>query len=269
MNLGVGGTGAFYKKELVMDWKVFDAFESKASAINAIMVVDVESRRVVMSNSLGIDYFSKRDNLISLQGTLGLDTDVNDLFQSVVEDLGDNLQSILEETTVVDKFGEEVECNIVFTFATPDQKLLFMKVHPIIDNKPYYLEKFIESRRRPAFTLNVNENLTVNHGNPDFYKCFACNKTSMKLRYKNYFGNLLSEDMRMDYEAKIHEAVKDKPSGILDIPVQTAMGEVLYFYFDTQRLKQVETDCLRNLFCLLVSKEDTEADLCNPFESRE
>lgn len=251
-----------------MDWKVLDALDITANAINALMVVDIESRRVLMSNALGMEYFSRKDNLISLQSTLGIDTDVGELFQSVTEALEDNLQTSLDGTSVVLKDGEELDCNIVFTFATPEKKHLFMKVHPLVDNKPYYLEKFVESRRRPAFTLNVSENLTVNHGNPGFYKCFACNKTSMKLRYKNYFGNLLAEDMRQDYEAKIYEAIKEQPSGILDIPVQTALGEVLYFYFDTERLKQVESDSNRNLFCLLVSKDDTEADLCNPFENR-
>lgn len=248
-----------------MNWKDLDALESKPASTNAIMVVEVQSRRVIMSNEQSLTFFGRNDGVISLQRTLGLETDLSDLFRSVVEDLEENVHTVLEDTTVVLNDEEEMECNIVFTFATPEKKHLFMKVHPIVDNRPYYMEKFIESRKRPAFTLNVNENLTVNCGNENFYKCFACNKTSMKLRYKNYFGNLLAEEMRRDYEEMIHAAVKSQTSGILDVPVQTALGEVLYFYFDATRLKQVTDDPSVNLFCLLVPKDITEADLKDPF----
>lgn len=248
-----------------MNWNELDAIESKPASINGIMVVEVQSRRVIMSNAQALAYFGRNDDVISLQRTLGLETDLTDLFQSVVEDLEDNEFTVLEDTSVVLNDEEEMDCNIVFTFATPEKKHLFMKVHPIIDNRPYYMEKFIESRKRPAFVLNVSENLTVNFGNDNFYKCFACNKTSMKLRYKNYFGNLLAEEMRRDYEEVIHAAVKNQVSGVLDVPVQTAMGDVLYFYFDATRLRQVTDDPSVNLFCLLVPKDISEADLNDPF----
>lgn len=250
-----------------MDWKMLDALENKSNGINAIMVVDIKARRVIMATDLALEYFGNRDNVISLQRTLGLESDIEKILATVVEELEDKQVSTLSDSLVVDKTGEEIECEIAFTFATPEKEQLFMKIHPILNNRPYYLEKFIESRKRPAFTLNLNENLTVNLGSPAFYKCFACNKTSMKLRYKNYFGNLLSVEMRQDYESIIHAAVQEQPFGKLDIPVQTAMGEVLYFYFDTRRLKQVEEDFNNNLFCLLVSKEDTDEDLTNPFDN--
>lgn len=251
-----------------MNWSNIDAFETAhANGINAIMVVDIDSKRVVMSNGLALQYFSKQDDVISLQSILGRDTNMQDFFSSIVEDLSENLHAVKEETTVFDRDDEDKLVDLVFTYATPAKQHLFMKVHPILDNKPYYLEKFIETRSRPAFTLNLNKKLTVNYGNPKFYQCFACNKTSMKLRYKNLFGNLLADEFRTDYEALIFEAVKEKPSGRLDIPVQTALGEVLWFYYDTTRLKQVEPDPLNNVFCLLVSKDESTEELNNPFDN--
>lgn len=250
-----------------MDWNNLDSLQKTYNAINAIIVVDIETRRAVMANDLALQYFSEKDDIISMQTVLGRDINIEAMFADIVTDLETNLHSVRENTTTVGAMGDDLECDLVFTYATPDKKQLFMKVHPIIDNKPYYLEKFIETRSRPAFTLNVHENLTVNFGNEKFYKSFACNKTSMKLRYKNYFGNLLAEELRQDYEATIHSAIKDQECARLDIPVQTAMGEVLWFYFDKKRLRQVESDPNNNLFCLLVSKDDTTEDLNNPFDN--
>lgn len=251
-----------------MNWSNIDAFETThAKGINAIMVVDISSRRVVMSNGLALEYFSQKDDVISLQKILGRNTDVTNFFSTITEELSDNLHAVKEAQTVQDKDEEDMLCNLVFTYATPAKQHVFMKIHPILDNKPYYLEKFIETRSRPAFTLNINEKLTVNHGNPKFYQCFACNKTSMKLRYKNSFGNLLADEFRKDYEDLIYEEVKKNPMGRLDIPVQTALGEVLWFYYDTTRLRQVESDPMNNLFCLLVSKDDSTEDLNNPFDN--
>lgn len=250
-----------------MDWKVLDALETQHNAVNAILVVEIALRRVVMANALAIQYFAVRGDEISLQKTLGRERDLSDLFSSVEEDLQVNVVSLLENTEVESTEGESLDCHITFTYATPEKKHVFIKIHPIIDNRPYYLEKFIESRKRPAFSLNINENLTVNHGNHLFYQAFACNKTSMKLRYKSYFGNLLSEERRHDYEGMIYAAIKENPVGKLDIPVQTANGETLFFYYDSLRLRQVEDDFNNNLFCLLVHDSDSLEDLTNPFDN--
>lgn len=249
-----------------MNWNVLNELSTKHPAINAILVVEIASKRVVMANSLALQYFSRRDDVINLQRTLGLETDLNDLFESVVEDLGENSSTVMESATVEGKTGEDLECDITFTYAQPDKTHLFVKIHPIIDNKPYYLEKFVETRKRPSFTLNLNANLTVNHGNAKFYECFACNKTSMKLRYKNYFGNLLAEEYRQEYEAQIYAAVAESPVGKIDIPVQTAQGVTLWFYYDSLRLRQVEDDSSNNLFCMLISDDDTEETLNSPFQ---
>lgn len=251
-----------------MNWSNIDAFETThAKGINAIMVVDISSKRVVMSNGLSLEYFSQKDDVISLQKILGRDTDLANFFSAITDELSRNLHAVKEAHSVQDKEGEDIFCNLVFTYATPAKQHVFMKVHPILDNKPYYLERFIETRSRPSFTLNINENLTVNHGNAKFYQCFACNKTSMKLRYKNLFSNLLADEFRNDYEELILEGVKKNPMGRLEVPVQTALGEVLWFYYDTTRLRQVESDPMNNLFCLLVSKDDSPEDLNNPFDN--
>lgn len=249
-----------------MNWKVLDALDTKHSAINAIMVVELSSRHVVMSNALALDYFAGRDDIISLQRMLGRDTDLVDLFQSVQDSLDVEYIAVVDDVVAEGKTGDDLDCRITFTYATPSKKFLFMKVHPVVNNRPYYLEKFIESRKRPCFTLSLKENLTVNYGNAQFYKAFACNKTSMKLRYKNYFGNLLSEEFRQDYEAMIFQAVKENPYGRLEIPVQTALGEALWFYYDSLRLRQVEEDFNNNLFCLLVRKDVSHEDLSDPFD---
>lgn len=254
-----------------MDWKVFDALESKSNklnAINAIMAIEVNNRRVIMTNTLAQKYFSKEDNPINLRRVFGDDMDLQEVFDAISKELENNIETELEKIDLFGKSGEKMNCAVEFTYATPDKKFLFMKIHPIIDNRPYYMERFIETRTRPAFTLNVNENLTVTFGNELFYQSFACNKTSMKLRYKNFFGNLLAKENRKDYEQLIHESIKTERAARLEIPVQTARGEMLWFYFDTLRLRQLEDDCRNNLFCLLVSKEDTLEQLSNPFHNK-
>lgn len=250
-----------------MNWSSLDALESKYSAINGIIVIDVETRRVVMANTLSLRYFGDETEEISVQRTLGRDKDIQALFQQVQEELEKNLVYVIENTTVTGIDGEELLCDISFTFANPGKKFLFMTIHPNVDNKPYYMKKFIDSRSRPAFLLNVEDKPVVNHGNAQFFKSFACNKTSMKLRYKNVFASLLAEDMRHDYEKIIMDSVRQAPYGKIDVPVQTAQGETLYFYYDSQRLHQVVEDYRQNLFCLLVKQDEEHDMLLDPFDS--
>lgn len=251
-----------------MDWKVLDAIETKYSAINALLVVEIEQRRVILANSVALQYFSIRENEISLQKLLGRDMNLEELFQSVAEGLEETLEMVMENIEVENRDGEIYSSHISFTYATPMKNYLFVKIHPNFDNRPYYLEKFIETRSRPAFSLNTNENLTINHGNHKFFQAFACNKASMKLRYKNYFGNLLAEELRQEYEGMIFESLKTNPVAKLDIPVKTAQGETLFFYYDSLRLRQVEEDYKNNLFCLLVAENETQEDLSNPFDQK-
>lgn len=250
-----------------MNLAMIDLLDTKSNAVNAIMAIDLETKKVVRQNQLSADYFYQREGATDLKKLFGEDTDKDEFIQGVLVELEDNDKAVISGTTVQGKTGDEVECHLTFSYLNDEYSHLLLKVHPIIDNKPYYMEKFIETRTRPAFTLNVKDNLSINQANDVFYKSFACNEESLKIIYRNMFVNLLAQDSRQDYEKQILDAIDENHYAIVEIPIKTARGETLWLYFNKRKLRPVEDKENPSLFCLLVSREDTLADIDNPFDN--
>lgn len=249
-----------------MNLAMLDILDKNTNAVNAILAIDLSSLKVVRQNALATEYFHQKDGGTHLKRLLGKDTKVSEFMQGVQEELGTQEKAVISDTTVTGKTGEELECHITFSYISDDNTHLFMKIHPIIDNKPYYLERFIHTRSRPAFTLNVNDNLSITQANEVFYKSFACNEESLKIIYRNLFVNLLAQDSRQDYEKQILDAVEEHDYSIVQIPIKTARGEVLWLYFNKKKLKQITEEGHQILFCLLVAQDDSIAEINFPFE---
>ncbi len=249
-----------------MNLAMLDLLDGSATnAVNTILAVDVAGKKVVRQTPLATEFFHQQDGHTSLKRLLGKERSLDDFLGEATSLLDTTPKYVISDTTVVGKTGEELDCHITCSYITDEKKHLFLKIRPIIDNRPYYLQRFIHTRSRPAFTLDVKDNLSITVANDVFYKSFACNEESLKIIYRNLFVNLLAQDSRKDYEKQILEAVEEHEAFIVEIPIKTARGETKWLYFNKTKLKQVSEEGNPCLFCLLVDPEETIEELDRPF----
>lgn len=235
-------------------------------SVNAIMAIEVATLQVISDNRVARELFSVKGNAINLSSLFFSKENASEIMEGVCEKLKEKPKHRIWDTEVMGSEREKIPCDVEFSYVNDDKTHMFLKVRPVLDNKTYYLEKFIETRKRPAFTMSPTGEFIVKLGNESFYKSFACNKETIRTRYQGQFVRFLNEDDRKVDEQKIRDAIAKKPNGILDIPIQTAYGDTMWLYYDTQKLKQLEKEIDSLMFCLLVKKTDTVEDLIDPFD---
>ncbi len=235
---------------------------------SAFLAIELKTLKIVSQNSVATNLFSSPSSPINLGRLLGGRTSPGKFIAELKENLATTDKFHIDDTTAVNYKGEEFECDIEYGYITYCNQYVYLKVRPVTDTKQYYLEKFIETRTRPAFTLDMKNNMKVTYGNDAFFRCFACDKVSIQLKYESLFERLLAEDGREDYVRDIKTAVAEKSVASLNVPVKTARGDTLYVYFNKEKLKQVDPEG-KHLFCFLATDGDTLEDLDDPFLSRE
>lgn len=235
-------------------------------SVNAIMAVEVANLKVVSDNRMAREMFTEKDVPIRLSTLFMSSGKAEEVMSEVLVDLESLDKVRVWDTEVMGGDGEKIACDMEFSYVNDSKTHLFLKVRPILDNKTFYLEKFIETRKRPAFTMSRTGDFIIGMGNASFYRAFACNEESLRIRYHGEFALFLQEAGREDDLAKMRNAISRNPSGILDIPIQTAYGDTLWFYYDTKKLRQLEKEDHSLMFCLLVSKTDTIENLDDPFD---
>lgn len=235
-------------------------------SVNAIMAIEVPSLKVISDNRVARELFSVKSSPIDLSSLFFSAENAKEIMSGVYEKLKTTQKHRIWDTEVMDSDHERIPCDVEFSYVNDDKTHMFLKVRPVLDNKTYYLEKFIETRKRPAFTMSPTGEFIVKLGNESFYKSFACNKETIRTRYNGEFVRFLHEDNRKEEEQKIRDAIAEKPHGILDIPIQTAYGDTMWLYYDTKKLKQLEKEIDSLMFCLLVKKTDKVEDLIDPFD---
>ncbi len=237
---------------------------------NAIVTIDMTECKVVAGNILAHKMFGRPDKTFDSAKILGEFSNISDFIQNLRMLLTGTDTAEVKDSFVLGENREQISCDLMYDILTADRNIVVMRASPVVDQRRYILQTFIQSRKHPAFTLNVYENLKIVHGNDEFYRTFACTVQSMAEKYDNQFISMLSEDRMEDDESQIFNALKEKPCGILDVKIQTARGESLYFYYDTEKLKLIEPDWNSNLFCMLVEKdtplEQLEAEWNQPLK---
>lgn len=246
-----------------MNLEVLNVLEK---SVNAIMAVELPSMKVISDNRVARELFSINKTQIRLSTLFFSLEKAMGIMSQAQEELKTKQKFRIWDTEVMGSDREKIPCDVEFSYVNDSKQHMFLKVRPVLDNKTYYLEKFIETRKRPAFTLSKTGPFIVNLGNEAFYKSFACNKETIHTRYKGEFVRFLHEEGRDDDEKKIRDAMAKSPNGIVDIPIQTAYGDTLWLYYDLQKLKQLEKEIDTLIFCLLVKKTDRVEDLTDPFD---
>lgn len=246
-----------------MNLAVFNILEN---SFNAILGVEVSTLKVISENRQARELLAIDGAPIRLSTLFFSKDKAETRMKEVMKNLEVYDKVHVWDTEVMSRDSETMACDVEFSYVNSDKTHLFLKLRPILDNKTFYLEKFIETRKRPAFTLSKEGEFHVGLANEAFYKAMACNAVSIETRYKKEFVRFLQEEGREETEQQIREAMKSNSRGILDIPIQTAYGDVLWFYYDTNKLKQLEKESDSLMFCLLVDRSDTIADLTDPFD---
>ncbi len=246
-----------------MNLKMLEALEK---SLSAILAVELKSEKVVSENLRARELLSENGKNIDLSALFFTKVNKNNILNAMYSALQHEDKYRIWETEVQTGDKGKLECDLEFSFITDVRTHIFIKIRPIVDNKSYYLQHFIETRKRPAFTMCRTGNFIVGIGNDKFYKAFACDKDTIKTKYNNEFSHFLNQDGRKETVEKLRTAIEQNSSGILDIPIQTARGETLYFFYDTKKLRQVEKEAGTLMFCLLVAKTDTIEELCDPFD---
>lgn len=244
-----------------------NVFKVLDKSVNAIMVVELPSLKVISENIRAKELVSINDAPIRMSTLFFSVRKAEALMTEVLQKLEYEENVRFWDTEVMGSDRNNMPCDISFSYVNDDKTHIFLKIRPILDNKTYYLEKFIDTRKRPAFTMNRTGEFLVGLGNESFYRAFACNKETIRTRYKSEFVRFLQAEGRKQTEAKIRNAISKSHHGIIDVPIQTAYGDTLFFYYDTKKLRQLEKKEEGNLmFCLLVNPTDTIEDLDDPFD---
>lgn len=240
------------KRSIIMNFEFINEMNRSG---NAVVTIDMHTGKVVAGNKLAHEMFGRPDKTFEFDRLLGECKNSNEFMENMKNHLAEQVTAELKGTHVVDGSGEKIDSDLIFDFLTEDKSHVIIRVCPVTDQKKFLLDTFIESRKHPAFTLNVNDNLRIMRGNKAFYASFACTKESMLEKYDNQFVTMLSEERHKEDETLILEALSEKPFDILDVSIQTARGEKLNLYYNKEKLRLLDEDWNDNLFCMLVEKD--------------
>ncbi|MFI3250666.1 MAG: hypothetical protein R3Y07_06860 [Eubacteriales bacterium] len=252
----------------MLDARMLDCFINlggEKTATKSIMVFNIRSSQIEASNSIAKDYFKRSGDEVVFSDLFEFKEEGRNALRLAMNSLTSRDEVILTNRMVVTKEGMQLKSDIKFMYLTPERDQLLITIKPEIDNRRYYLERFIDSRRRPALTYDIN-NLKVDYANILFYRAFACDKVRIVTMYDSRLTNFMREDYRADFENTIKDSVHSIDSMLLDIPFSTSNGKTLNLYYNTKTLKDVtERDSGLIYFCLAEKHESVKA-LCDPFE---
>lgn len=246
-----------------MNLKMLEALEN---SLSAILAIELKSEKIISENKRARELLSENQKDIDLSVLFFTKVNKNNVFNSMYSSLQHEDKYRIWETEVQGAGQIKIECDVEFSFVTDAKTHVFLKIRPFVDHKSFYLENFIETRKRPAFTMNRVGEYIIGIGNEKFYRAFACNKESIVTKYNSEFKQFLNQEGRSETLEEIRETMSKNSHGIIDVPIQTARGETLYLFYDTKKLRQVEKEAGTLVFCLLVSKTDTVEELTDPFD---
>lgn len=243
---------------------ILELLDTEAPSGNAIFLIETESASVLGGNRQANDMFAQRPNDFNLKKILKNAYSVHYLIELAEELLAEQDIATLKNIEIITLKDEIFSCNLDLLYATENQEGLLIIVKIQEDRRPHYLKLLLDKNNRPAFLLHCGDDLIVRGGNDLFYKSFACTRENIQEKYQNRFELFLSEEERLNYVAHIYNTLQQESHGILNVPLRTARGEVLYFYFSKKAIKHLVEDT--SVFCLLVGQNETLEQVECPYD---
>lgn len=252
----------------MLDARMLDCFinmGSEKTATKSILVLNVRSGLVEGSNSIAKEYFLKRGDEVVYEDLFEYIDEGRNIMRLAMGSLESREEITMTNREIITKDKVRVKADLKFMYITPEKNYLLIVIKPEIDNKRYYLERFVDTRRRPAFTYNIND-LTIDYANNLFHRAFATDKVRLVKVHNSKLTNFMSEDYRADFNNTIRDSVNSISSMIIDIPFSTATGKHLSLFYNTETLKGVSERNSGIVYFCMVERGENLKDVSDPFE---
>lgn len=246
--------------------KMLDLLDEVAPSGNPIFLFETETGMLLGANQKAERLFLSSQNIYSLEAIFGNSLSLNGFIEAVSQELQTEDEIKIDDVEAVTTEGVVLPCSLVFCSFDEGKKGMLLIVKLQIDRRPEFTDNLLSRSKRPAFLLDYNEEeLTIRQGNQKFYQAFACTADNIEEKYESRFENLLSEDDRHRYATLVSLSLEVESSGILDIPIQTARGDRLLFYYSKRVIKPLIDRGDHCAYCLLVENGETLQAVENPF----
>lgn len=244
---------------------ILEILDTEAPSGNSIFLIETATSTILGGNRQANDLFAWRENVFDLPAIVKNVFTVSYIVEQAQLLLAQQDIASLDDIEVVTLKGEILKCSVDLIYATEQGEglLLILKIKE--DRRPHYLKMILDKNKRPAFLLRYGDDLLVRDGNDLFFKSFACTRDNIQEKYQNNFELFLSEEERIHYVADIYQHIQQENKGILEVPLRTARGDTLFFYFSKDAIKHLVDDehCA---FCLLVDQEETLEEIECPYD---
>lgn len=233
---------------------------------NAIFLISTEAVTANGGNDKARKLFGLGTNPVSVESILGSEFSNEGFMEKVIPSLMETEKCLIENAPVTSVAGEAVPCDLDFVLASDDMEYIFLIIRIKEDRRGHYIENLLLKSKEPTFILDYTDELLVRDGNDLFYQSFACSKEDIGDKYEHLFANFLAEETKEEDVQKILEAIPDNSSGILEIPIQTAHGDILFLYYNSKKLKPLVNENERCLYCKLIEQEVTLHKVEYPYD---
>lgn len=245
--------------------QILELLDREVPSGNPIFMIKTEQKQLIGGNEKANQLFSTEKNVFDLEKLF--EESFSALLTEAISQLKEG-QTVFtaEDLSLKNVHGEKMCVHLEFTYATNDGAgiILIMKIQE--DRRPHYIEMLLKKNKHPAFMVEYGENLMIRQGNDAFYHAFICTEENIEEKYQNRFENFLPEDERDEYVSDIFQALSKLESGIVDIPIQTAHRDNLFFYFSKNILKNLLEEGEKCIFCLLVEQDEKIEDIEYPYD---
>lgn len=239
--------------------------DKEAKSGNPIFLLHGKTGTILAGNQKANELFASQTGNFNLDKMFGkfVAMQMNEAVKRIANEIQVRISDI--EATTEEK--KVLQCNLDFSYATDTRESILMIVKIKEDYRPFFLDTLLKKSKRPTFFMELGEHLTIRNGNDLFYQAFACTRENIGVKYENHFDNFLSKDDREDYVSDIVQAISEKNSAIVDVPLRTARGETLYFYFSKSAVKFLCDRKKPYVYCQLVQQDETLKSVENPFDN--
>lgn len=233
---------------------------------NAIFLISTETVTANGGNDKARKLFGLTGRPVELEHILGPEFSSDGFMEKVIPSLMEKEKCLIVDAPVVSQHGEPIPCDLEFVLASDDMEFIFLIIRIKEDRRPQYLDMLLKKSKRPTFILDYSQDLKVRDGNDLFFHSFACTRENIEQKYNSLFENFLVEETRVDDVERILAAIPEEPSGVIDIHIQTAHGDTLHFYYNSQKLTPLLEEHEKCLFCKLVEPEESLPAIEYPYE---
>lgn len=249
--------------------KILELLDSELNTENSIFILDGATASCFGGNAKANEHFANNPDQFDFSTIFYEENPLAPLLKQATEALESQERFEVAEQILFSKEKEKYNCNLEFTFVNDSRQAILMVVKIQEDQRPHYIKLLLDRSKRPAFLIEPGEHFQIRAANEAFYKSFACTEKTIQAKYGGNFVNFLPEEGREEYISDIRQSLHRSNSAIVDVPLQTAFGEDLLFYFSKDEIKDLLEEGEECYYCLLVGPKETLEEVEYPYDRPE